>query len=920
MAAASPGDAGSRIVHAAKSLKEQAHKTLEVLEGRRETTRRQGDAARAEAEARLVASRRALREQYQFEALHLARQLCEESARLARGPLASPWSDPGTLGRVPGPDEAADEVRCGTLRVSPNAPALPGRENGPVHDPAPAHTMPPLSVPLLLPLLGHGNVVLASESAAHREAALGAVREIVLRALLGTGAGRLRVHVVDLRDTGALAAFAAVRTAPPAVVPPPITDPAGLRDLFDRLWHRVRTDLERRREQGAGIGHQGLAGRPDAEREARHLVVVADYPTGFDADARQALVRLMDHGPASGVSFVVQAANSPETPDAVSRAAELASAHVTVLDIGDTSHVRGLEGFTLDLDTAPGPDVLGPAAEVLSSRIRRTRTPYVDFLAVQPEPAHWWQDSSAEEISTVIGRSEGRPMSIVLDEEPEDGNLFLTAEDSVDAAYLLADIVHGFALRYAPDQLAMWFVDLRPVGAARPLTGEVDGAWLPHARVLAPAAGRDLAAEILAALAREVERRAPITAAGGFASYRYAYADRATPRILCLLAGAELLLGGQDEIARTADAALRTIVADGPGRGVHLVASAQTQAQPELLRRIPRRLALELSTITTSDGAQGTAASAPPGELARLRRELADRAGDHPRPWCLDGARPADLAEYLGRVPDAPDGTDDATGPGADTVLLGVPLAVDPAPVSARLADAPGGHFSVIGTVPRGRRAGTGDAAPAALQAAAASLAWSARQAGRTVRFVLLDLLDPLDPDRELVSELGVTVRRLGHELIVATGESGTAGVAAELADLGAHLEARLRPEGRAAASTGAAIYVVGLGLGRATGLAAPEPGGGRVPREVLRAIWRQGAQVGIHLLGWWSTPEQRTEQLGIAAALQHGAEPTPDLVMTFRSSLRALVGDLGVGAPATTVVPFGSVRAGDLDDVDEGA
>ncbi|MHB1817412.1 MAG: hypothetical protein ACYCO9_05135, partial [Streptosporangiaceae bacterium] len=107
---------------------------------------------------------------------------------LAPGVLSAPWDNIGALWQPAGILDVASHVRAGSIR--------PAAGGGP-------------AVPLLLPLLDHGNVLLRAPGDA--AAVDGICHEIILRALLGTGAGQLSVSAYDPHLCGTTAPFTALR-------------------------------------------------------------------------------------------------------------------------------------------------------------------------------------------------------------------------------------------------------------------------------------------------------------------------------------------------------------------------------------------------------------------------------------------------------------------------------------------------------------------------------------------------------------------------------------------------------------------------------------------------------------------------------------------------------------------------------------
>jgi hypothetical protein len=217
-------------------------------------------------------------------------QLAAESAVVepALPPAFARWEDPSWHAyRVP--MEVPMALRLGDLH-------LPER--------------PELRVPMLLRLPLERGLWVDSGRSASREALLldeGRLRRLALdtavahaaRLLAAHPPGDFTVHVIDPAGSGA-AAFTPL-TASGVLAEPPAAGPGGVASVLARLTQRV--DLVQMAVRG-GAGADALPPELDT---AQQLLVVNDFPHGFDDRAVTQLRYLADEGPAVGVHLLMVA-------------------------------------------------------------------------------------------------------------------------------------------------------------------------------------------------------------------------------------------------------------------------------------------------------------------------------------------------------------------------------------------------------------------------------------------------------------------------------------------------------------------------------------------------------------------------------------------------------------------------------------
>lgn len=835
-------------------------------------------------------------------------RLQELLGELAPGPLSGDWDTVDFVGDV---DilSAASHVRCGDVI----ADRLQGRER----------------LPLVVPLLDHGNLVV--DAASHSPAVTGLVQEVTLRALLGTGAGQLTLSSFDPELVGAMAPFTPLRAVSEDLVQPTLASESDLTELLLSLTRDVRRISDMYGGAPTTLGRfRRSAGQPI---ERYRLVVVLNYPLCFDDRTHAQLLTLMRSGPSCGVSFVVHRATDVTAPDGV------ATSHLgrvaTVLDLDDGPGCARLPGVPLSVGVPPDVGVLTPALAALQVRARAAAAPRIDLATLQPARLGYWQESSAERLTAVIGRAGHAPVEITLgDEREQRHNILVSGAVGQGKSNLLMALVHSWAVRYSPDELEMYLLDLKDGVTLFPLAPRPgrDG-WLPHARVLGLESDRTYAAAVLRHLVSEFERRAVRIRPHGdnITRYRVAQPDQRMPRVVLVVDEFQTMFEEDDDVSRSALLDLERLAKKGRAYGIHVVLASQTLSgitpimakQDGIFSQFPTRLALrnspsESRAVLAQDNpeasrlryrgemvvnhdfgapegnARAVVALADPAELEVVRRDLWSRLDDPVPPATFNGAESPDLISHLPRV---------AVADPDRIALLGLPVAVDATPLGVDLGARSGRHVSVVGAgevrVSDELKLSAG---AVVLQACAVSLGRSS-PAG-AARFVVVNLLGARSPDQLVVDSM--------VDLLAEDGHAADVVGAADLADLLATLAGEIAE--RRSADDPAPLYLFLFGMDRAPNLREWAPEG--APVDGLHALWRDGSQVHVHVLGWWSNTSKYQEHVGIEARgmvdahvlLRMSGQEAVDFLGPFvpwsGSSNRGLLNDTAVG-DARVFVPF---------------
>ena len=456
------------------------------------------------------------------------------------------------------------------------------------------HPLDEVEFPAVIPLLGTGHLTFSADSRDPRVG--GALRAVLLRLLATAPAGTLIVRAVDVVGGSLFAPFHALADA--GVMPPPVTDHAGLRSILAEAEHWVRP--------GEPDNRRRPAAKP-RRRDCTMLLIVASLPSAVTADDLTRISALAQAGPAAGLHMIIAGwpplPMGPQPPTAPLPSCTHVSLRTTHTLLGGMPFAMGpppaaprptdtWTGLTVpvQLDADPGPELLQRVCGELAQRCAaQGSTHLMDLL---PDPDHWWAESSAEGISTTVGLAGQTPVTLhFTDLTP---HWLVGGRPGSGKTAFLINVLYGLCTRYDPDELQFYLLDFSGSGALRQFTPtDDDPSWLPHAIEVGVGGDRASGLAVLRSLDQELNRRIALLNDAGVSRFGQLRAAGALiPRIVCVVDEFQNLLVGTDEIAIQSTALLESAARQGRSVGIHLVMCSHAARSGALFGQFLVRVAL----------------------------------------------------------------------------------------------------------------------------------------------------------------------------------------------------------------------------------------------------------------------------------------------------------------------------------------
>jgi DNA segregation ATPase FtsK/SpoIIIE, S-DNA-T family len=720
-----------------------------------------------------------------------------------------------------------------------------------------------VSLPALVPFRGAAGLFWRA-SGAGREAVIRSFQSLGFRLLASVPPGKLRFTFIDPVGLG--------QNVAPLLHLKEFDESDEDSLVTSRAWvdaEHIRRQLKSLKEHIATVVQERLRDQyPNIEaynREAGEVAVpymvlmVLDFPANFSDEAAQDLLAIARTGSQVGVFTIVHCDPGRKLPYDFKVEELTQSLRVAQRDV--------FNEWSLLPDEPPPQELRNVLIQKWGAEAKegmKVEVPFAKLLQLSDldSDPKWWRASAADAVEVPLGPITARKLQHLVLGKGTWNHALIVGRTGSGKSNLMHIIVTAAALKYAPEELRMYLVDLKTVEFA--VYRE-----LPHAEAVAVDADREFALSILEGLDQEMLKRMEIfkNVAQNLTEYREK-TKQTIPRILLLVDEFQVLFEQDDQVAEKAGRLLDRLVRQGRAFGIHVLLGSQSLAGHSLPRstldQMAVRIALQCSEadsrlVLAEDNPAARRLSRPGQaiynsangliegnmefqvalfsdrdreEYVRLIAEKSDR-----RPLVFDGNKPARLEDC------APLNTRLQEGPLSSARFveswIGEPVAIRP-PVAVRWSRRSGNHLVVV---TREEEEGVG-----VLMSAVVSLC--AQYPAQRLRVYIADFSTP-EAEWAGVSEV---LQATFPEQIKILGRRELLRTLAELHETVRHSveEGRMTREDH---------YLILVGVHRIRDLRAPDDVGFRLgeetslhPSEQLMAILRDGPEAGVHVLMWCDT------------------------------------------------------------------
>lgn len=334
-----------------------------------------------------------------------------------------------------------------------------------------------------------------------------------------------------------------------------------------------------------------------------HVVVIFDFPTNLRDDALRRILSLATQGARCGFyPIILRDTSQPAPRDFNMDGLRQACTRITLDGSRFVWDDPAFRDYGLTLDAAPNDKLLKRVIEVVGPQAAVADRVEYPFKEIAPaEERDWWKERADSSLDVPLGPSEGhKKQKFHVDEENRVSGL-IVGQPGSGKSTLLHTLLTNLALRYPPDDVRLYLVDMKQGVEFEAFARE----RLPHARVVAIDSDREFGLSVLREVAAELDRRGELfrrNSIQNLAQYRRSgLSSEPMPRILVAIDEFHRLFDEDDDIAAQSSSILDHLLRQGRAYGIHLLLATQTLDGQRRLSRATKDLIQVRIALQSSD-------------------------------------------------------------------------------------------------------------------------------------------------------------------------------------------------------------------------------------------------------------------------------------------------------------------------------
>ena len=419
-----------------------------------------------------------------------------------------------------------------------------------------------------------------------RKIANQSIQNVMLRLLTSLPPGKVRFTIIDPVGLGQnFSAFMHLADYDEKLVTHRIWTESShitqrLTDLTEHMEDVIQTYL--RNEFKTIDDYNAYAGEV---AEPFHILVVANFPSGFGEEAAQRLMSIVTSGSKCGVYTLLSTDSKIELPRNF-HLADLEARSAAVQWDGKRFHwiEEDIKDLPLTLDSPPTDEQFSEIIKAVGQRAKDAIRVEVPFSMVAPADDEWWTHDSRAAINIPLGRAGATKLQHLQLGKGTSQHVLISGKTGSGKSTLLHAMIANTALHYGPDEVHFYLIDFKKGVEFKPYATFM----LPHARVIAIESEREFGMSVLERLDLELRTRGDMFRDHGVAdikSFRDANPDTPLPRIMLVIDEFQEFFVQDDRVSQDAALLLDRLVRQGRAFGIHVLLGSQTLAGAYSLAR-----------------------------------------------------------------------------------------------------------------------------------------------------------------------------------------------------------------------------------------------------------------------------------------------------------------------------------------------
>ena len=315
-------------------------------------------------------------------------------------------------------------------------------------------------------------------------------------------------------------------------------------------------------------------------REAYHLLVLEDYPSGIGGESQFLLERIMNNGIRAGVIVVLLINDSKiaNFQDSVRLGENIKrlERNCEVIDVDNTE----IDKFEILSDRQ-----LYELVQYVNSGVEIQEEESVSFSDYMLPESEWWSRHSVKFIEVPFGISTDKQIQrLKITQESGQNSVVVIGIPGSGKSVFLHTLICNAAINYSPDELNLYLIDFSGVEFNSYALHH-----LPHARVIAPEAEREFGLSVLKELVEEGSRRMDLCRkydVSNIVDLKAKDPSLNVPRLLVIIDEFQKFFEIEnDDISKESNAKIHTIIQEFRKFGINLILATQKLPSSSVLPR-----------------------------------------------------------------------------------------------------------------------------------------------------------------------------------------------------------------------------------------------------------------------------------------------------------------------------------------------
>lgn len=421
-----------------------------------------------------------------------------------------------------------------------------------------------ISFPVCIPFLNISNIVINCKNTSETKEAIRVSHNIIARSLLSLPASKTKITFIDPLELGGNAA--------------PFTP--LLREIYGGMVFTQQNDIETQlailtrvienviqkylQDKFVDIADYNL--KTKEVPEPYRLLVVYNFPHGFNDTTTNKLLNIIKSGPKSGVHTILITDRKAKLPYGIDWSA---FDGINIEEISLTKANTSKKHFKFDNDLPYGQIVNYINKEF--PNVSSIKVPFTKYIAPKDE---WWKEKAHKRFAVPIGRHALEVQNLKFDNE-DDNQALLIGKPGSGKSNLLHVIIANSIWKYSPDQIEIHLVDFK--GGVE-FTVYADKK-IPHIRTIAIESEREFGLSVLDGVEKELLRRENVFSkveVQNIEQYHNKFPNERMPRVLLIVDEFQEFFAEDDNIKQAVDEKFDRIVRKGRAFGINTLLSSQT--------------------------------------------------------------------------------------------------------------------------------------------------------------------------------------------------------------------------------------------------------------------------------------------------------------------------------------------------------